>query len=131
VNGSVLVLGFSAVFAAAAIGVSLFAIWRTQAMVELVERRAQARMEELQVITRALQKALEGQSVQLDDLRHQSVSAAVPAAPRAGLNLGKRTQVLRMHRNGDAPDRISAALEVPLQEVDLLIKVHRIVLDSL
>lgn len=130
-NGSVLVLGFSAVFAAAAIGVSLFAIWRTQAMVELVERRAQARMEELQVITRALQKALEGQSVQLDDLRHQSVSAAVPAAPRAGLNLGKRTQVLRMHRNGDAPDRISAALEVPLQEVDLLIKVHRIVLDSL
>jgi hypothetical protein len=36
-----------------------------------------------------------------------------------------------MHRKGDAPDRIAAALGVPLQEVDLLIKVHRIVLDSL
>jgi hypothetical protein len=36
-----------------------------------------------------------------------------------------------MHRKGDPPDRIAAALEVPLQEVDLLLKVHRIVLSNL
>jgi hypothetical protein len=35
-----------------------------------------------------------------------------------------------MHRNGGAPDRITVALEVPLQEVDLLIKVHRIVIGN-
>jgi hypothetical protein len=129
-NPPVLLLGFSAVLAAAAIGASLFAVWRAQAMAEMVERRGRVRMEELQATIGALQKACEGQSAQLDDLREQAVSATVPAAPRGGLNLGKRTQVLRMYRNGDAPDRIAAALDVPLQEVDLLVKVHRIVLSS-
>jgi hypothetical protein len=36
-----------------------------------------------------------------------------------------------MHRKGDAPEQISTALEVPLQEVDLLLKVQRIVLGNL
>ena len=36
-----------------------------------------------------------------------------------------------MHRKGDPPDQIAKALEVPLQEVDLLIKVHRIVIGNL
>ena len=36
-----------------------------------------------------------------------------------------------MHRQGDPPERIATALEVPLQEVDLLIKVHRIVIRNL
>jgi len=39
--------------------------------------------------------------------------------------------VLRMHRKGDPPDRIASALELPLQEVDLLIKVHRVVMKSI
>jgi hypothetical protein len=45
--------------------------------------------------------------------------------------MNKRSQVLRMHRKGDAPEQIAIALEVPLQEVDLLLKVQRIVLHNL
>jgi hypothetical protein len=46
------------------------------------------------------------------------------------MNLAKRTQTLRMHRCGDPPEQIAALLDVPHQEVDLLLKVHRIVMRS-
>ena len=35
-----------------------------------------------------------------------------------------------MHRRGDPPEQIAASLEIPLQELDLLVKVHRIVMSS-
>ena len=50
--------------------------------------------------------------------------------PKPGLNLSKRSQALRMHRRGEAPEQIAEALELPLQEVDLLLKVHRIVIEA-
>jgi hypothetical protein len=128
----VLLLGFCAVLSVAAVGMSLFAVWRAQTLLALADRRAGARIEELQATTAALQKTVEGQAAQLEDVRQQqSPPEAVPAVPRAGLNLGKRSQVLRMHRNGDAPERIAAALDVPRQEIELLIKVHRLVVGKL
>lgn len=45
------------------------------------------------------------------------------ATPR--LNVSRRSQVLRMSRSGDAPERIASALGVTRAEVDLLLKVHR------
>lgn len=130
-TATVALMGFSAVLAVAAVGVSLFALWRAQVLIVLADRRTHTRIEEFRASTAALQNSLEGQAVQLEDLRQQPQPAAVPAVPRAGMNLGKRSQVLRMHRNGDAPERIAAALEVPRQEIDLLIKVHRIVIGRL
>jgi len=127
----VLLIGVSAVLATAALGVGLFAVWRTQALMDLTDRGSRTRTDELRSTFAALQKAFDRQAAQLQDLQLQPVSASVPAMPRAGLNLVKRSQVLRMHRSGDAPDRIAAALEVPLQEVNLLIKVHRIVISQL
>jgi hypothetical protein len=127
----VLPLGFATVLAVAAIAVSLFAIWRTKALADMSDDRTRARIEELLATTNVLQKALDGLAGQLEDLQHQPHSATVPAAPRAGLNLSKRSQALRMHRKGDPQDRIATALDVPLQEVDLLIKVQRIVLSHM
>ena len=124
----VLLLGCTVVLAVAAIGVSFFAVWRTKAQAGASAERTRARIEELHAATAALQKALAAQAAQIEDLQHQPPPAAAAAAPRTGLNLCKRSQALRMHRKGDPPERIAAALEVPLQEVDLLIKVHRIVL---
>ncbi|HFB98831.1 MAG TPA: hypothetical protein ENJ62_06795 [Bryobacterales bacterium] len=37
-----------------------------------------------------------------------------------------RAQVLRMHRRGERPEQIAAALGLPLGEVDLLLKLYRI-----
>jgi hypothetical protein len=127
-TSTVVLHGFSVVLAVAAIAVSLFAVWRSKAVAELSDERTRARSEELQAAIAAFEKALAGQAAELADLQRQPQGGAVAAPPRAGLNLCKRSQALRMHRKGDPPDRIAAALEVPLQEVDLLIKVHRIVL---
>ena len=55
--------------------------------------------------------------------------APVPA--RSGINLSKRTQVLRMHRTGRDSAAIAAELALPRSEVELLIKVHRIVLEHI
>ena len=55
-------------------------------------------------------------------------AAAEPAreqAPAVSLNLNKRSQALRMHRRGDAPEAIAAALRLPRNEIELLLKVHR------
>jgi len=36
-----------------------------------------------------------------------------------------------MHRQRDPPDQIAATLDLPLQEIDCLLKVHHIVLSKL
>lgn len=60
--------------------------------------------------------------------------AAVAAAPGSpapngnGLNNTLRSKVLKLHRLGQSPDRIAGSLRVPRGEVDLLVKVHKIVM---
>jgi hypothetical protein len=119
-NATVLLLGFSVVLSVAAIGVGL--------LVVLADDRSRAGLERCQA---ALQAALDGLAARVQEIELHPPAAATPPGPRAGLNISKRSQVLRMHRKGDQPDRIAAALEIPLHEVDLLIKVHRIVIGSL
>ncbi|MGO9009697.1 MAG: hypothetical protein ACLQPN_06300 [Bryobacteraceae bacterium] len=84
----------------------------------------------LQISLEALAARVEGLEQQAEALRTQPAEAP-PDAGRAALNLNKRAQVLRMHRRGDPPERIASLLEVPRQEVDLLIKVHRIIISQL
>lgn len=128
---AIVLLAFSAVLSVAAVGVALFAVWRTQALAVLADDRARAGLEQCRADTAAFQRSLDGLAARLDDIERQPPPAALPAVPRAGLNLSKRSQVLRMHRQGDPPERIAATLEVPRQEVELLIKVHRIVIGKL
>jgi hypothetical protein len=54
-----------------------------------------------------------------------------PPPPRSGLNLNKRSQALERHRRGETPLEIADALAIPQNEVELLVKVQRIVLSSL
>jgi hypothetical protein len=54
--------------------------------------------------------------------------SALPAAPGSSVNSTLRSKVLKMHRLGQSPDRIAGALRVPKGEVDLLVKVHKIVM---
>ena len=74
-----------------------------------------------------------GQSLESDlrAVERQTGMLVAPAPARSGLNLSKRTHVLRMHRAGQDNTAIAAALALPRAEVDLLIKVHRIVVEQL
>jgi hypothetical protein len=131
ISPALLPTGLSAAVALSAISVSLLALRCARVSAASADERARVRLEELQATVATLQKAVDTQSARLSELQQESQIAALPAAPRSGLNLCKRSQVLRLHRKGDPLDRIAAALDIPLQEVDLLIKVHRIVLTNL
>lgn len=63
------------------------------------------------------------------DLEERAVNAN--ATPKDSLNISKRSQVLRMYRRGEKPEAIAAALGMAQSEVDLLLKVQRIMLDSM
>jgi DNA-binding NarL/FixJ family response regulator len=81
-----------------------------------LETAAGEMRESLAYLQRALEEA-EGQS-------------AASARPIAGMNMTKRGQVLRMYRRGEQPEQIAAALTLPLNEVELLLKVHRSVISQ-
>ena len=51
--------------------------------------------------------------------------------PSTGINLVKRTQVLQLARRGNRPDQIAACLHVPQNEVDLVLKVQRMMVKCL
>jgi hypothetical protein len=51
-------------------------------------------------------------------------ATAPPPALRPSINLTKRAQALRMRRRGESLESIAAALAVPRNEVELLLKVH-------
>jgi hypothetical protein len=75
---------------------------------------------------------LKGQIKELEQNDH-SLPPATPATGAAGaaattVSSTLRSKVLKMHRLGQSPDRIAGALRVPKGEVDLLVKVHKIVM---
>ena len=66
----------------------------------------------------------------LREAEERAAQLVPPAAPRSGFNLSKRSQALRMSRHGERPENIAAALSVPRKEIELLLKVQKIVLAS-
>lgn len=60
--------------------------------------------------------------------RNLPSSAPATALPANGVNNTLRSKVLKMHRLGQSADRIAGSLRVPKGEVDLLVKVHKIVM---
>jgi len=67
----------------------------------------------------------------LREVERQTGMLVAPAPARSGLNLSKRTQVLRLHRAGEDSAAIATSLGLPRGEVDLLIKVHGMVLERI
>ncbi|MBX7132208.1 MAG: DUF2802 domain-containing protein [Fimbriimonadaceae bacterium] len=65
-------------------------------------------------------------------LSDHETALAGSAQPQATLsmNLTKRSQALRMHRRGEKAEQIAATLQIPRSEVELLLKVHRSIVDQ-
>ena len=117
--------------ALAAVALSLVALWRARVLFRAASERAKAGQAQSEAALRALRESLNALAAQLREVQEQPALMVAPAVPKPGLNLSKRSQALRMHRRGDSPEQIAAALDVPVQEVELLLKVHRIVIGSL
>jgi hypothetical protein len=74
---------------------------------------------------------LKGRILELEQTSNSLTSGAAPisaAAAGNSVNNTLRSKVLKMHRLGQSADRIAGSLHVPKGEVDLLVKVHKIVM---
>ena len=119
---------------AAGLGLCLYLFVTLKAEVRGVLRRFLDERKQLQALETALgETRLTVQALQSDlrTLEQQTGMLVVPPPARSGLNLSKRTQALRLHRAGQDTACIAAALALPRSEVDLLVKVHRIVLEQI
>jgi len=124
-SGLVIAMGIFCALMMGAAALALFSLWRAHVLVRELKQRAGQREQD----NTELGGRLESLGARVQELERAPAPAAVaPAAPRAGMNLNKRSQVLRLHRQGERPEQIAATLEVPRQEVELLIKVHHIVM---
>lgn len=113
-----------------ATGVSLFALHRSHCLLREMDRLAGGKQSRTDHGLQALRDTVDALAAQIHDLQSHPPVAPTPGLPRPGLNLSKRSHALRMHRRGEGAGQIATALELPRQEVDLLLKVHRIVLSS-
>jgi hypothetical protein len=111
--------------------VSYLALVRARALLAEIERRGGAGQEQWETTLAAMKQDLEALGAQVGEIERHPPATAAPAFFRPGLNLSTRSQALRLFRKGDPPERIATALAVPRQEVDLLLKVHRIVTTDL
>ncbi len=102
---------------AAGLGLCLYLFCSAKIEMRALHRKALARQESLERALTELRQSFE-----------QGL-ARVPAARlqgRSGINWTERTLALRMQSRGESPATIAAALGVPANEIDLLLKVHRL-----
>jgi len=73
---------------------------------------------------------LKSHILELEQTANSLVSGTAPPGSATGnsVNNTLRSKVLKLHRLGQSPDRIAGSLRVPQGEVDLLVKVHKIVM---
>jgi hypothetical protein len=62
----------------------------------------------------------------VDEAERRADSLASPATPPSGLNVNRRAQAIRMLRRGAHTEQVSAALSMPRQNVELLLRVNEL-----
>jgi hypothetical protein len=72
--------------------------------------------------------AISALTKRIEELEAGEPASEIPAGKPVSLNGTVRSKVLKMHRLGQPIDRIADNLRVPKGEVDLLVKVHQIVM---
>jgi hypothetical protein len=110
--------------------VSIYALYRAHGLTHSAAAVVEAACEEHSAAVEGVRSRLECLAAEVYE-SPRGASAEPPGAPKSCMNLTRRSQALRLRRKGESPQRIAEALGVPLQEVDLLIKVHEIVLNNL
>ena len=108
----------------------LYLFFTVKLELRAAEIRGKARERALAEAISALGSALDGVRTELHELQEQTGMLVLPPPARSGLNLNKRGQVLQMYRRGQSREQIAASLGLPITEIDLLIKVHQIVLEQ-
>jgi hypothetical protein len=118
------------VLVSAGIAVCVQIFLSLKAEMQLLSRRMKKQQEQCDAILTGLTSELANVHIRLRDAEERAGVLVPPAPPRSGFNLSKRSQALRMSRIGEKPENIAAALSLPRKEVELLLKIQKIVLSS-
>lgn len=107
-----------------------FYVWRSQRLSQTAAAELETMREECGSAMESMRKELEALAAGVRETPRYAAAEPLPAAPRSGMNLSRRSQALRLRRKGETPQKIAEALDMPRQEVELLLKVHEIVLNN-
>lgn len=129
-NAFTILILAAVVLALAGIALAAFATWHTRALAANMQNRMEITLADAEAQAASLRERLEALTIQIRELESQPSVTLTPGLPKPGMNVVKRAQALRLNRRGDPPEEIAVALELPRQEVDLLLKVHRIVMSN-
>jgi len=119
---------------AAGLVLCLYLFVTVKAEMRALARRRMSDQDQIRILESALGEAriaverLEGD---LRDIEGQTGMLVAPPPAKSGLNLSRRTQVLRLHRAGSDSTTIAVSLGLPRSEVELLTKVHRLMLEQI
>ena len=115
----------------AGLGLCLYLFSSLKGELRAQDKRRQEGQAAVTEAVAAIRSALEEVRTEVREMQEQTGMLVAPAPTKSGLNLTKRGQVLQMYRRGQAPEQIASSLGLPISEIELLIKVHHIVLDQL
>lgn len=127
----VLLLAALCGLACGSLAVSAFALLCGAAWDRDAGQRTAGSRQRCEVTSQTLKEALDGLAAKIQAVQQQQPLGVIPVPPRHGLSPPRRTQALRMHRRGESPEQIAAALGIPRAEVELLLKAHRIVMSNI
>jgi hypothetical protein len=118
---------FPSAAAAFSAGLSIAAFLRSGKRARAPRLEAQQDMSHLPGIVAGLKWDLTSLAERVSSLESEPREDQSAVTLRSGMNLNKRTQALRQFRLGQPSAEIAKSLDMPKAEVDLLVKVHRIV----
>ena len=115
---------------AAGLALCLYLFLSAKREARRAERRAVETRQEVDRALDSVQQAIAQLRSGLMEANELSRKLVEPPPAASGLNLTKRSQALRMHRRGESPGHIAAALVMPQGEVELLLKVEQMGADT-
>ena len=114
---------------AAGLGLCLYLFVKLKREIWRLEVRWRRQQSTLEDTIQQMRAYIEDLKTRLQEAEERAGLLVAPTPPRSGLNLSKRTQALRMFHRGESPEQIAAALSIPENEVQLLLKVNRILVE--
>ena len=111
--------------------VGFYAFYRAQQASHQAAELIDMARDECAAAVGVLQSRLDAMAAEMQESPRRLASEPLPGSAKPCMNLTRRSQALRLRRKGESPQRIAESLEIPRQEVDLLLKVHDIVLNNL
>ena len=108
-----------------AMGLCLYLFTTMKREIRRLETRLKRSQTLLQEAYDRLESGVEGLKKGMSEFDQKTATLVSPVPAKSGMNLSKRVQAARMFNRGEKPEQVAAALNLPQNEVALLLKVQK------